>query len=502
MKFNLKIKTVKEIKSFKSNSGLVFFADKNKKADEISAFLKNNFSVETGKYIKEKLADKKAKSFSAALINGKPDVLFARKFDAKEKFNSDFFRNDLAGLIQNLENEKIKILSVAIPGFKTFEKIFVDEKYFLQTFVEGILLGNYAFDKYLTKKEKESALTVELVYEDAKLLNAAIKEAESLMSAVYFARDLVNEPANSLTPEELFKRSKKELEKYGIKVTAMNEAELKRKKMNAILAVGGASANPPKLIMIEYKPKRKAKKKIALVGKGVTYDSGGLSIKPTAGMLEMKADMGGSATVIGTILAAAKASLPVHLLGFIPAVENMVSGASYKPGDVITSYSGKTIEVKDTDAEGRVVLADALTFASEKKPDMIIDFATLTGAVAVALGLFTAGVFTKDDQLADGILSSGATTFERLWRLPFWDDFNDLLKSDIADVSNLGPRWGGAITAGKFLERFVDEKIPYAHIDLAGPAINHEFNNYTKKYMTGYGVRLMFDFLSNVAKGE
>jgi leucyl aminopeptidase len=500
MKFNLKLKSIKEIKSFKANSALLFFADKNQKANETAAALKKSFSLETNKYFAEKLSDKKIKSFSTAYSAGNPDVLFIHKFDAKEKFNSDFFRNNLAGLIQSLENEKVKNLSIVIPEFKTFEKFFVNEKYFLQTFAEGIFLGNYSFDKYLTKKEKLSVLTIELVYENVKALNDAVKETELLMDAVYFARDLVNEPANALTPNELFQRSKKELSKFGIKVTAMNEAELKRKKMNAILAVGGASANPPKLIMIEYKPKRKAKKKIALVGKGVTYDSGGLSIKPTAGMLEMKADMGGSATVIGTILAAAKASLPVHLLGFIPAVENMVSGASYKPGDVITSYSGKTIEVKDTDAEGRVVLADALTFASEKKPDMIIDFATLTGAVAVALGLFTAGVFTKDDKLADGILSSGATTFERLWRLPFWDDFNDLLKSDIADVSNLGPRWGGAITAGKFLERFVDEKIPYAHIDLAGPAIKHEFNNYTKKYMTGYGVRLMFDFLSNVAK--
>ncbi|NOX17931.1 MAG: leucyl aminopeptidase [Chlorobi bacterium] len=500
MKFNIKLKSAEELKSFKVNSALVLFADQNKKSAETALLLKNAFGVETNKYFLEKISDKEIKQFTVAFSQGKPDVLFLRKFNVKEKFNSDFFRNNLAGLIQNLGNEKIKNLSIVIPEFKTFEKLFVGEKYFLQTFIEGIFLGNYTFDKYLSKKNKHTALNIDLVYKDAKLLNAVIKETEMLMTSVYFARDLVNEPANSLTPEELFKRSKKELSKFGVKVTAINENELRRRKMNAILAVGGASANPPKLIVIEYKPKQRSKKKIALVGKGVTYDSGGLSIKPTAGMLEMKADMGGSATVIGTILAAAKASLPVHLLGFIPAVENMVSGASYKPGDVITSYSGKTIEVKDTDAEGRIVLSDALTFASEKKPEMIIDFATLTGAVAVALGLFTAGVFTKDDKLADGILSSGATTFERLWRLPFWDDFNDLLKSDIADVSNLGPRWGGAITAGKFLERFVDEKIPYAHIDLAGPAINHEFNNYTKKYMTGYGVRLMYDFLSNVAK--
>jgi len=283
-----------------------------------------------------------------------------------------------------------------------------------------------------------------------------------------------------------------------VKVTSLNKKELERKKMGGILAVGSGSDNPPQLIIVKYKPTGKIKRKIALVGKGVTYDSGGLSIKPTDGMIEMKADMGGAAAVIGTIKAAAEAQLPIELVGIIPAVENMISGSSYKPGDVVTSYSGKTIEVKNTDAEGRIVLADALTYASEQKPDEIIDFATLTGAICVALGLIPAGLFSANDKLADALVSAGNISFERLWRMPFWDDYKVLLKSDIADVSNLGPRWGGAITAGKFLEHFVDEKMSWAHIDLAGPALKNDYNNYTKKYDTGFGVRLMFQYLSNL----
>ncbi|MCX7876715.1 MAG: leucyl aminopeptidase [Melioribacteraceae bacterium] len=280
-------------------------------------------------------------------------------------------------------------------------------------------------------------------------------------------------------------------------VTIFDKKELQKRKMNAILAVGSGSSNDPLMMYIHYKPKN-ATKRIALVGKGVTYDSGGLSIKPTSGMIEMKADMAGGALVVGTIQAASKLNLPVELIGVVPCVENMLSGSSYKPGDVIIASNGKSIEVKDTDAEGRIILADALHFASQMKPDEIIDFATLTGAIVVALGEFYAGLFTKDDDIAKRIFNSSQKTFERIWRMPFSDDFNSLIKSDIADVANLGSRWGGAITAAKFLENFVDEKIAWAHLDIAGPALKHDLNNYTKKWNTGFGVRLMIDYLKNI----
>ncbi len=323
-------------------------------------------------------------------------------------------------------------------------------------------------------------------------------KTNKIIEAVNFTKDLVNEPAITLTPKELAARTKKKLTKLGINVTIWNKEQLKKNRMGAILGVGQAAVNEPCMIIAHYKPNKKAIKKIALVGKGVTYDSGGLSIKPTAGMLQMNADMAGGAAAIGSIAAAALLNLNVEIYCIVPAVENMIAGNSYKPGDVLKSASGKTIEVKDTDAEGRLVLADALHYASKLKPDQIIDFATLTGAVAVALGLFSAGIMSKDDELVKNISASSEKTYEKVWRLPFGDEYNKLLESDIADVSNLGPRWGGSITAGKFLEHFVDEKIPYAHLDIAGTALQNDLTNYTKKYHTGWGVRLMADYLENI----
>jgi leucyl aminopeptidase len=259
------------------------------------------------------------------------------------------------------------------------------------------------------------------------------------------------------------------------------------------------SDNPPRFIVIEYngagKARIKKQKKIALVGKGVTFDSGGISIKPAANMGEMKADMSGAAVVAGTILAAAFEKIPVNLIGIIPAAENMPSGKSMRPGDIVKTSSGKTIEIDNTDAEGRIILADALDFASKVNPGVIIDLATLTGACVVALGENTAGLFTKNDKLSAQCFNLGVKTYERVWAMPMWDDYNQLIKSDVADVKNVGGRWGGAISAAKFLEKFVDKNIPWAHIDIAGPAMANSFTNYSKKYMTGFGVRLLFEYL-------
>ena len=312
-------------------------------------------------------------------------------------------------------------------------------------------------------------------------------------------------PANNLTPELLANKIVTEVRQYGIKSTVFGEREIKKRKMGGLIAIGQGSANKPRFIVLEYKPTLKSKKnkkdktkKIALVGKGITFDTGGISIKPSKNMGEMKADMSGAAVVVGTLIAASKNKLPVHLYGIIPAAENMVSGESIRPGDVIKISSGKTVEIEDTDAEGRVVLADALHYASQLKPDQIIDLATLTGACVVALGEFVAGMFTKNDAMADSLYKSGITTFDRVWRLPMWDDYNKLIDSDVADVANLGStRWAGAITAAKFLEHFVDKNIPWTHLDIAGPAMNNSSRSYTKKYMTGFGVRLLFDYLSH-----
>ncbi len=497
MIFDLKFRSASEKIKFAYKANVVkFIFDDNQPYKSIE-----NFEAVTGfqinKLQKENLIKEEEYSLKLVKPEGYPDVIYLFKFKKNKKFNNDYFRNTLAGLIPSLDKKQTRYLHIVIPEYTGFEEYFSSEEYFYQTFIEGIFLGNYTFDKYKSGKKEPSKLNVVVHSKNPRIMKKTIDTASKLMEAVYFTRDLVNEPAIALTPTVLAGRTKEELQGNGVKVTVFNEKELKKRKMNAILAVGQASANPPRLITLHYKPKKKAKRKIALVGKGVTYDTGGLSIKPTEGMLEMKADMAGSATVIGIIKAAALLQLPFELIGIIPAVENAISGNAYKPGDIVSTASGKTIEVKNTDAEGRIVLADALEYASTFKPDEILDFATLTGAIAVALGLFTAGVFTKDNSIAENLNKSAETTYEHIWRMPFWDEYKKLLESKIADVSNLGPRWGGAITAAKFLEHFVDEKIPWAHIDLAGPAIQHEFTNYTKDSNTGFGVRLIVQYLQN-----
>lgn len=435
--------------------------------------------------------------------SGKPDALILWKVKL-DNFDADYFRNHLAEFISNLKSEVTKNLHIFIPNFTSVKKYFESEDYYYQTFAEGVLLGNYSFDKYKSKKEKSKALDVYFYAENEKKLKSALKIAQNLISSVNVTRDLQNEPANNLTPELFANRIVNEVRPFGIKTTVFGTKEIQKRKMGGLIAIGQGSVNKPRFIVLEYKPLLKSKKnkkdkikKIALVGKGITFDTGGISIKPAKGMGEMKADMSGAAVVVGTLLAASKNNLPVHLYGVIPAAENMCSGESIRPGDIVKISNGKTVEIEDTDAEGRVVLADALHYASQLKPDQIIDLATLTGACVVALGEFVAGMFTKNEQMAEKLYKSGITTYDRVWRLPMWDDFSELIKSDVADVANLGKtRWAGAITAAKFLEHFVDKNIPWTHLDIAGPAMNNDSRSYTRKYMTGFGVRLLFDYLT------
>jgi leucyl aminopeptidase len=493
MLFNIKFKSVQVISKYPINSALVIFCSNNSEFEKI---LKNkNTSVSKPQKVQFNEID----NAEIHLWNVEnPNLVVVKKTDINKKFNVDFFRNYLTGFLNTIEKLGIKNIFIEIPDYNLFNKIFTCKEQYWQSFAEGVLLGNYSFDNYKTKKRKIINLNINFVTEEINSFQASFKKAESIISGVYFSRDLTNEPSNTLTPLEFSKRVKKELTNINVSVKVFNENELQKRKMNAILNVGKASINRPQMIIAHYKPKVKVRKKIVLVGKGVTYDTGGLSIKPTNGMLEMKADMAGGAVVFGIIKAAALNKIPVEIFGVVPAVENAINGNAYKPGDIISTASGKTIEVKDTDAEGRIILADALEYASKLKPDEIIDFATLTGAVAVSLGLFTAGLFTKNDEISNAILRAGESTYEHIWRMPFWDEYNSLLESKIADISNLGPRWGGAITAGKFLEFFVDEKIPWAHIDLAGPSLKHDFTNYTKDFCTGYGVRLIYEYLDNL----
>lgn len=498
MLFNLKIKSANLNSVIKQNSCLIkFIADSKNLGKELEWFLiENSFKLNP---VQEKyFLDKENSELKFYNSDSAPELVFLFKVKLDEEFNQDYFRNALAGVMQKLEKEGISNLYLSFPAFEHFKKHFDSEEYFQQTFLEGIYLGNYSFEKYKTKKGKEKPLEAILLTGNSKKMNEIIQTTHIIAESVFLARNLVNEPAVVLTPAGLAASAKSELKKNGVSVTVFDRKELQKRKMNAILAVGGASVHEPKMIIMHYKPKGKAKKKIALVGKGVTFDAGGLSLKPTSSMMDMNGDMAGAALVIGAIKAVSALKLPVEIIGVVPAVENVISGNAFKPTDIIVTASGKSIEVKDTDAEGRIILSDALDYASKQKPDEIIDFATLTGACVVALGEYAAGVFTKDDLLAKNLKKAGTKTYELTWRLPFWNEYKKLIKSDVADVANLGPRWGGAITAGKFLEHFVDEKISWAHMDIAGPAMKNDLTEYTKKFHTGFGVRLMVEYLKSL----
>lgn len=372
--------------------------------------------------------------------------------------------------------------------------------------VEGVLSGAYRFDRLKSgkldkeeKKEDKPKNIEELVLAGcASRLEAIEKGAGKGMiigACQNRARDLVNLPGNHLSAEDLAEAAIEAGKRGGFEVTVFDKKQITDLGMGGLLAVNKGSEQPPTFAILDYKPKGKAKKTVALVGKGVTFDSGGISLKPAQGMDEMKSDMSGAAVVIAAVEAAASLGLPLRVVGLVPATDNMPGGSAQKPGDVITTMSGITVEVGNTDAEGRLILADALSYAKkEYNPDVIIDLATLTGACIVALGNSVAGLFSNDEKLAESIFEAGQSSGEKVWRLPLWDEYDELIKSDVADVHNTGGRGAGTITAAKFLEKFIDGHKRWAHIDIAGPAFLAKGGSKTPG-ATGFGVRLLLDLL-------
>ena len=362
-------------------------------------------------------------------------------------------------------------------------------------FAEGMALGNYQFIQYKSKKSKNK---LESIIVKGDVNAALLNELNITTDAVFKARDLVNEPVNTLNATELSNRFKKMGSAAGFKVEVYNKAKITQLKMGGLLAVNKGSVDPPTFTIMEYKPKNaKNKKPYVLVGKGVTYDTGGLSLKPTpASMDMMKCDMAGAAAVGGALYAIAKAKLNVHVIGIVPATDNRPGFNAFAPGDVIKMFDGSTVEMLNSDAEGRMILGDALAFAKKYKPELVIDLATLTGAAANAIG--PQGIVSMgnaNEKTTNKLKHSGNSTFERLAEFPFWEEYDELIKSDIADVKNLGGPQAGAITAGRFLLRFTD--YPYIHLDIAGPAFLTAPNSYQPKGGTGIGVRLLFDFFKN-----
>ena len=365
-------------------------------------------------------------------------------------------------------------------------------------------ISDYTFDTFKSKKnefEKIDGLHIlPLVKETEEELEERLVQVRLLRASQVLARNLGNRPANDLSPEA-FAQAAKEMaeEAKGLRVTILGVKELQKEKMGGILGVSQGSVQEPRMIIIEHRPK-KPKKSVVLVGKGVTFDSGGISIKPGAGMGWMKYDMCGAATVMGIMRAVADLDLPIKVVGLIPAVENMPSGSAIKPGDILTTSSGKTVEVDNTDAEGRLILADALHYSARFNPDIVIDFATLTGACIVALGHEAAGMMGNDKELMDELQKLGEQVGERVWPLPLYEEYLSYLKSEWADIKNAGSRWGGAVTAGTFLKQWVPEKVSWAHLDIAGVGYNEKEHNGLPKGASGFGVVLGATFLENLLK--
>jgi leucyl aminopeptidase len=364
-------------------------------------------------------------------------------------------------------------------------------------FALGMLLRSYTFDKYKTKKDdgdgekqEKFAAKITIHVADPQAAKKAFANAEAVAAGVLLARDLVNEPANILGPVEFAERVE-ELKKLDVKVEILTEKDMKKLGMGSLLGVAQGSVRPARLAIMEWHGGKGKDKPIAFVGKGVTFDSGGISIKPAAGMDEMKGDMGGAAAVTGLMHALASRKAKVNVVGIIGIVENMINGDAQRPGDIVTSMSGQTIEVLNTDAEGRLVLADALYYCNDRfNPKFMINLATLTGAIMVALGVYRAGLFSNDDALAGQLFDAGQATGEKLWRMPLGDEYDKLIDTKNADMKNIGGRHGGAIIAAQFLQRFVGDT-PWAHLDVAGTAMGSPATEYSQSWASGFGVRLL-----------
>ncbi len=365
-------------------------------------------------------------------------------------------------------------------------------------------LADYTFDHFKSKKNEFDKIDglhiLPMAGESEEELEARLQRVRLQRGSVQLARDLGNRPANDLTPEALAAAARDMAEEVtGVRVTVLGPRELLKEKMGGILAVGKGSVEEPRLIVLEHRPK-KPKKSIVLVGKGVTFDSGGISIKPAKGMGWMKYDMCGAATVLSVMRAVGELELPIKVVGLIPAADNMPSGTALRPGDIVTMASGKTVEIDSTDAEGRLLLADALHYSGRFNPDVVIDYATLTGSCKVALGCEAAGIMGNNDELVDTLVRLGETVGERVWPLPLYDEYLSYLKSDWADLRNSGDRWGGAVTAGAFLKQFVPDKVAWAHLDIAGVAYHEREHNGFSRGATGFGVVLTATYLEQLLR--
>jgi leucyl aminopeptidase len=411
----------------------------------------------------------------------------------KEEFDLEKWRGSASKAGQLIRDSGIKQFAFQIKPFKDLSGNELTE-----SFVTGFLLGTYQFNEHKTlEREKirqiEEAVLLGETEQEISGIDQGLKRGQIISDAVCLARDLANAPSNQATPNALAEKAREIARNQGLGIEVLDLSEAEAAGMGAFVAVAKGSQEPAKFIILEYN-KGKGLDTIVLVGKGITFDSGGISIKPAERMEQMKADMSGAAAVLGIMQAASKLQFPLHLVGIIPATENLPSGKAYKPGDVLKTLSGQTVEVISTDAEGRLILADALTYSLKYQPKAIIDLATLTGACVIALGDYVMGLFGNDENLLKQIEETSVRSGEKTWRFPLWDEYFEYIKSDVADFRNVGTRAAGAIVGAIFLEKFV-QKTPWIHLDIAGPAFIEKERPYIPKGGTGIGVRLLVQLL-------
>jgi leucyl aminopeptidase len=474
------------MKIFKGNSfalsqNLIILMSKDSSLKEFG------FSAEELKYIQDSLADKATQ----IVLNRYSNIIILQTFDETKS---------QARLLEDLRNSGQKACDMLIKQKVknvVISSINVDSKYIL-ALTEGLALSNYQFLKYFSKKDDKISTLTQIEIVSDKISSQEVEKIAILTQAVFSARDMVNEPVSFLTSTRLSEEIKKLGTEAGFSVKVFNKVEIEKMKMGGILAVNQGSTEPPTFSVLEWKPANaKNSKPYILVGKGLVYDTGGHSLKPTHDSMDyMKCDMAGAAAVAGALYAVAKTKLPVHVIGLVPSTDNRLSADAYSPGDVITISDGTTVEVLNTDAEGRLILADALSYAKQFDPELVFTIATLTGAAHRAIGnQGMVGMGNVSEEIQSQIVKAGENVYERVAVFPFWEEYAEQLKSDIADLKNIGGELAGAITAGKFLEHFTS--YPFYHLDIAGPAFLKKSDGYRPSGGTGVGVRLFFEFLSN-----
>ncbi len=466
-------------------SGLLARADKALEGAVAQAFKKGEFSGKDG----ETALFRTGKAFP-----GGPERLLVAGLGKKEKFNSDTMRRAAGTAAAALRGLNLKTITASVALMEG--GLGVSES--ARMWAEGAILGLYGFDAFKSpdpKRKTLDRLTLTLPDgADERAAREGMETGAAIAESVNLARDMINTPANEMTPAVMADVARKVAKRHGLKLKVLERGDCERLGMGAYLGVASGSAQPPKFIILEYTGAGRDTRPTVIVGKGITFDSGGISIKPSEGMEKMKYDMAGGAAVIAAAQAAAALRLPVNLVALVPATENLPSGSALKPGDVVRAMNGKTIEIISTDAEGRLVLADALCYAGRYKPEAVIDIATLTGACVIALGDLAIGMMGNDPGLISRVREAGERSAERVWDLPMWDEYLERMKGDVTDLKNVGGRQAATITAGKFLQEFVGGA-PWVHLDIAGTAWEEKGKPYIPKGARATGVRLIVEYL-------